>query len=508
MVSRVLGLVRDVVWLSMIPAASRGAFIVAFKFPNMLRDLIGEGASNAAFVPVFSESLEKGNDKEHRDLVSATMSAMLIVLAVLTLLGILIVPALLQGADLLSPLTGAPKVDHEDFELTVTLARWVFPYIFLIGMAVFCMGGLFSLKHYATPSWSPALLNVAIIVCCLAFRNSFDEPAYALVIGVWLGGIAQLCVNYVALGKCSGVWLPSFKLLNPGVWKIAVLLLPVLIGQAAGEVNKLVDTMFAYSLGADAVTALYAANRLVQLPLAMFGMAVAVAILPSVSRAGARKDYAEIRSTLMSGLRQSSFLVLPAMIGLIVMRKPIVQLIFERGEFASGDTERAATALAFYGAGLLSFAWVKVLVSGFYAVQNTKTPVIVASVSMLLNILLNCALVGPMKFKGLALATTISFTVNFLLLYVLLSNRFGNLWNKEFWQALLKICVATLTMAAVVLGLYLKLRLVFAEETLSGRALCTLIPITAGCIIYAILSYALRISEMGEFMSVFKRKSP
>ena len=504
--SRVLGLVRDFVWVLVIPVASRDAFIVAFRFPNMLRDLVGEGASNAAIVPVLSESLEKDSKEEFQVLVSSAMSTMLIILAVVTALGIAVIPFLLGGLDLLRPFTHAEAVSSERIDLMVRLSVWTFPYILFIGMAVFCMGPLFALKHYSTPSWSPALLNVSIIGCCLLFYRSFEEPAYALVLGVWLGGIAQLVAQYIALGKLSGVWWPNFKLRHPGVRTILWLLVPVLLGQSAGELNKLVDTLFAASLPLGTVTALFYANRLVQLPLSVFGIATSVAILPSISRAAARGDHDEIRRTLMYGLRQSFFLVFPAMLGLIVLGRPIVHLLFEYGHFGPDDTTRTATALVFYGAGLLSFAWVKISVTGFFAVKDTKTPVIIASISMLTNIALNCALVGPMGYRGLALATTIAFTMKFLLLYLFLCRRFGNLWDTKFVMALVRMGTSAVAMAVVAYTAYGFLDRQIAQDDPLSRLLIAGVPIIMAAGTYAVACKILRVSELGDFALALRRR--
>ena len=233
-------------------------------------------------------------------------------------------------------------------------------------MAIFFMAPLYSIKHYFTPSWSPALLNIALIASCVFLRDAFAEPAFALVTGVWIGGVAQLLVQYFTLGKKVGVWYPNFRLGHPGIRTVLWLMLPVVFGQAAGEVNRLVDILMAASLPAEGtVRAMFAANRLVQLPLSIFGVAISISILPTLSRQGAREDFAQLRETLLMGLRLSFFLVVPAMLGLMIMGGPIVRLFFERGEFAASDTERTQAVLIIYAAGLLSFAWVKVCVTGF-----------------------------------------------------------------------------------------------------------------------------------------------
>jgi len=297
MVSRLLGLVRDIVCGKLIGAVSLDAFLVAFKLPNMLRDIIGEGASNAAFVPVFSESLEKESEEAYRELVSAVMSAMLVVLAVLTIAGVILAPMLLRGLNLITLVTGAKQLDPTKIDLMASLARWTFPYLFLIGMTVFAMAPLFTKGRYAIPSWSPTLLSIAVIVSCLLLRDLFPDQGYALVFGVWLGGVAQLAVQYVAMGKHTGVWRPNFRLNHPGVRAALWLLVPVLFGQAAGEINKLVDTLFAASLETGTVKALSYANRLVLLPLSVFAVAISVAVLPTISKSVARGDLRETRAT-------------------------------------------------------------------------------------------------------------------------------------------------------------------------------------------------------------------
>ena len=376
-------------------------------------------------------------------------------------------------------------------------------------MAVFAMAPLFTIKHYSTPSWSPVLLNLALIATCLALHKRFENPAWALVAGVWLGGIAQLIAMYVAMYRHTGVIAPSFALRHPGVGKALLLLAPVIIGQTAGEINKLVDSFFAYSLEDGTVSALFYANRLVQFPLSIFGIAVAAAILPSISRAGARNDDEAIRGTLVYGLRQSFFLVAPAMVGLLLLGEPVIRLLFQHGRFDAALAEKASVALFYYSFGLLTFAWVKVAVQGFFAIQNTKLPVMVASFSMLLNILLNCALVRPMGFRGLALSTSISFAVNFLLLYVLLSNRFGLIWDKRIPADFARIGIALAIMAALTYGLSNRIQHIYGIEAFGARAAAVLIPMLAAAAAYAGMCRVLRVPELEQFLTaMFGRSAP
>ncbi|MBP8127998.1 MAG: murein biosynthesis integral membrane protein MurJ [Candidatus Hydrogenedentes bacterium] len=506
MLSRILGLVRDIVIAGLIPTAARDSFFFAFRLPNMLRDMLGEGATNAAFVPVLAQTQEKESPEAFRSLVAQLLGIMTVVLGVITVLGVLAMPLVPYLLELLRPLTNAEPKDPVELRETVQIMQWTFPYLFFIGLAAFAMAPLFSVRHYGTPSWAPALLNIAFIGGCALFYKRFENPAWSLVVGVWLGGAAQLAVLAWAMRKHAHVTLPAFPPRHPGVGRAFLLLLPVILGQATGEVNKMVDNFFAYSLEEGVVTALFYANHLVQLPLSIFGVAVSVAILPSISRAAARGEHGEIRGTLLHGYRQTFFLVFPAMLGLIFLREPIMRLLFERGAFTPGETERAATALLYYGAGLLSFAWVKVSVQGFYALHDTKTPVIIAAASMFLNILLNCALVGPMGYRGLALATTISYTVNFALLYVFLNGRYGALWDRAATDALLRMTVATVMMCGVAYGLNYRLEFLLGTGGFAARLTTVALPVAAGVIVYALLCRALNVDEMRQLLGAFRAR--
>ncbi len=506
MLSRVAGLIQVVV-LTVIPVPSRDAFIIAWKFPNMLRELIGEGAVNAAFVPVLTHTLEKESLAKFRELVAATFGAMIVLLTIITIAGVALVPLLLDhGVGALAPVAGQPPLDPSEIALRTNLAQWIFPYVFFICLAVFMTAPLFALNHYLTPSWAPALLNLALITACIFFRELFVEPAYALAVGVWLGGAAQLLVQYIALGRIAGVWRPTFRLRHPGLRRMFYLLIPVLFGQAAGEVNRMVDIMFAAALPVGSVSALFYANRLIQLPTSIFGVATAVAILPSISRAGARQDDDQIRMTLLFALRQSYFLVFPAMIGLLILRLPISDLLFGWNTNSTTDVEMIASATLYSGLGLVAFAWVKVCVSGFYAIQNTRTPVIIATFAMIFNILLNFVLVGPLGFRGLALSTTLAFTLNVVLLYAFLCRRYGVLMNRRTAESLLKSTVSGAVMAAAVIGSYSLLKQYLPGDALVSKTVTTLTPILVGAAIYALAARLLRIEELDLFVQLARRK--
>lgn len=504
--SRVLGMLRDMLSGYLVPDASRDAFLFAFGFPNMLRDMLGEGAANAAFVPVFTESQEKDTQQQYRDLVSAAMSGMLLLFGMLTVAGLLLIPFIPAVLDILRPLTRAAPKSQEHLRFTVNLIEWTFPYLFLIGMAVFAMGPLFAARQYATPSWAPTLLNIALIVSCLALYQYTPDPAWSLVVGVWVGGVAQLAVMWWAMNKHVGVAWPNFHLSHPGLRKIVWLLVPVILGQATGEVNKLVDRFFAYSLESGVVSAMFYANRLIQLPLATFGISISVAILPTISRAAVYREDEHIRDMLMHGLRQSFLLMMPSMVGMFILGQPIIRLLFQYGHFGPHMTEMTSIALIYFATGLIPFAWIKVCLQGFYAQQRTITPMIIATASMLLNILLIMVLVGPLGYRGLALATTISYTANFILLYVILCNRFGPLWDRDFFFTLFQISLAALIMAAVAYGVCFRCERMFGIDSIIARGLSVGCSLAAAAIVYVGVCHAMKIPEYQHLIQALRRK--
>jgi putative peptidoglycan lipid II flippase len=506
MLSRVLGLVRDVVVANM-PFASREIFLFAFRFPNLLRDMLGEGAVNAAFVPLFARCRETEGEEAFQRLVRACLGATLILFAVLSALGMVLVPLLPRILSVLDPWTGGDS-STVDMDLTLSVMYWLMPYFLLIGAAVFAMGPLFVVKRYGTASWSPVILNIALIAVCLIHRDYFSDPVWALVTGVWLGGIGQVIVMFHAMKKHTGVWLPSLELNHPGVAKAFLLLGPVIVGQATGEVNKLVDSFFAYKL--EAVSYLYFSNRLVQLPLSIFGIAVAVSILPAISAAGARDDLKEIRETLIFGFRQSAFLVMPSLVGLLVLGDPLMRLLFVHpgGGFSVEDAHHSANAMFYLAWGLLAFTWVKVAVQGFFAIHDTKSPVIIASLSMALNIVFILLLVKPMGFQGLAFATTLSYAANFFGLYWMLGRRFGSLTTAPFVWSLTRIGLAAGLMGGATRITHQLLVARFPDHSLHHELLSVLLPIGVAMVVYPALALVLRLEDAHQIWGVFRRRMP
>ncbi|MGC8844982.1 MAG: murein biosynthesis integral membrane protein MurJ, partial [Candidatus Hydrogenedens sp.] len=361
MFSRILGLVRDILIGWFVPDFSRDTFLFAFRLPNTLRDLLGEGAVNASFVPILSECEETQGRNAMKQLVSSLFSIMFLILLGVSLIGVMLMPFVPQLLGSLSTFTQELPKSEEQLQLTVRVLQWSFPYLFWIGIAVFMMAPLFVLGDYKIPGITPALLNIALIISIFIPYFFSINIIWSLVIGLWLGGISQAGVLYFEAQKQLGGLGFTTNWNQQGVKKAFILLIPIIFGQAAGEVNKLVDSFFSYSLSEGTVSALFYANRLIQLPLSIFGTAVSVSLLPELSRYFANKEYPKIRGALQEGLLQTLFMILPAMVMLMLLGKPIVQLLFERGHFGEELTQRTANAIFIYSIGVIGFSGVKVL---------------------------------------------------------------------------------------------------------------------------------------------------
>ena len=502
--SRVLGLARDAALGAFVPPATRDAFLLAFQLPNMLRDMLGEGAANAALIPVFSKRLEQSGEEAYKESVRAVLGVFVALFGVLTVAGVLLVPYVPQGVALLQRWSGGEGPPPEQWANTVAVMQWMFPYLFFIGLTAFATAPLFIARHYFTPSWSPALLNLALIACAMAPAVWFGGEDWGLVAAVWIGGVAQMGVMFYMMSRKVGVWRPSLNFKHPDVWMVFALLVPVIIGQSAGEINKLVDRFFAYGLEADTVTALYFSNRLIQLPLALFGVGVSVAILPEMSRALARNDLPHARETLVIGLRQSFYLLAPAAAGLMVLGAPMVRVLFERGQFSPETTLMTVTAMQYSAAGLLAFGWIKVTAQGFFAAHDSRTPVAAAAISMVCNIVLSFALVPSMGYRGLALASTLSYMLNFLILFVLLSRRYGALFDRPALLDGAKVLLATALAVGAGWGL-----MTMAGETVAGNwaeAGVLAVALALFCAVYGGASVALRVPEAQQLWRAVRRR--
>ena len=478
-VSRVLGFVRDMVIATAFGTGlGAEAFVVSFKIPNLLRDLVGEGAANSAFVPVMTECKEK-NPADFWKLVSTLFWVMCAVLLGLAVFGVLFAPQLVA---LIAP-GFLHSSDPEKYPLNVRLTRVMFPYIFLIGLSALAMGVLNTLKEFKSSALGPALLNLCIIAAAYFFEPRFGPMA--LVFGVLLGGVFQLACQVPPLLK-SG-----FHFTKPGfehghARKIGKLLLPRAFGSALYQINIFVDSILASFetwVGAGGQSALYYSNRIFQLPLAILGVSLAQAILPTFSTQMVRGDREGFKDTFSAALRSLMFLVMPASLGLAVWAKPIVRTLFEHGKFNAYSTQITSDALFYYSFGLLSCCFIKIFVNAFYSMQDTRTPVKTMMFSVALNVALSLLFMRSLKIGGLALASSISATVNLGLLYYHLRKRIGPLDEARILSGFFKTLAAGVIMVftALVYERYALARTVLASHTVQGltlalgMALCALV---------------------------------
>lgn len=448
LLSRVFGFVRDIFIAHLFGAGmAADAFFVAFRLPNMLRSLLGEGALSAAYVPVFTRiDHAEGRESAWR-FVNVTLTVLGVVLVLLCLLAVTFSPVFVR---LMAP--GFARIP-EKLALTVSLTRIMFPYLFFISLVALLSGTLNSLGHFAMPALSPVFLNLWMITAILVIVPLLPVPVYGLAIGVLLGGITQLLVLLRPLRNRGFRFRLSWQWNHPGVKRIATLMVPALFGIGVSEINVFVDTLLASLLPEGSVSYLYYANRLVQFPQGIFGAALGVAVLPAMSRHAARNEGEGMKETLRFALGLVFFLSLPATVGLAVLGTPIINVLFERGKFDPVTTQGTAWALLFFSLGLCAFTAVKVIAPVFYALQDIRTPVGIAACAMLLNIVLNLMLMGPLKHGGLALATSLSSVFNATLLMVELRRRMGRLGSRRLVKSLVRSGVASLLMGGAIFAL-------------------------------------------------------
>lgn len=449
MVSRVLGFLRDILmarWFGTGLAAE--AFVVSFKLPNLFRDLVGEGAMNAAIVPVLSETRALKGDAEFKRLVGALGIWIFGVLTVITAFGVIFAPAVVS---LVAPGFGA---DPEKFALTVRLTRLIFPFIFLIGLSAFLMGVLNTLNNFGSSALGPAVQNLMMIAALALAVPRWGVEALAW--GVLVGGFLQCLLQVGAFAKVGARWATE-AIWHPGVQKVLRLLGPRLWGTAVYQVSVFVDTIiasFTSIVGDGGQSALYYSSRLFQLPLAIFAVSLSQASLPTLSKHAAEKNHAAFSASTDFTIKNAVFTALPASVGLAVFSREIIEILFMRGAFGEDSVRITSEALFYFSLGLVSCAVIKVLVSAFYALQDTRTPVKTATMCLGINVILNTSFMWTLKIGGLALATSIAATANACVLYVLLVRRLGSEHRTQPWTSVYKSAAAAVVMGAVCWGVF------------------------------------------------------
>lgn len=504
LLSRVLGVVRDIALTSAFGASREmDAFNVATRIPNLVRDLFAEGAMSAAFVPTFTRHLKEKGEASAWRLGSNVINALIVVTGTLVVLGMVFAYPLADFYTDDAKFAG-------NLSLTATLTQWTLPFLTMVAIAVAQAGMLNSLRQFFIPAVSPAMYNVAIILSALVlvpFAPALGiEPITAIAIGTLLGGLLQVMAQWPALRAAGYRYQPILDFKDPGLRQVLLLMGPGTIGVAAAQINLAVNTWLATSQGEGSVTVLNYAFRLMYLPIGLFGVSVATAAIPELAREALVKGFDDMRRTISSSLRMMLVLSVPSMVGLAVLGRPIVQLLFERNEWTPDATSATAWALLMYAPGLVGYSVVKIASPSFYALRDARTPVLVSMLTVGVNVALNLWLVRVMGFGGLALGTAIASLVNAGLLMGLLAHRIGGIDTPRVLVTFIKTALASCAMGAAAWWLHGWLAGMVGDDNVFTRAIAVGGAIGGAILVLMLAAKILRLAEFEDAMSAILRR--
>ena len=504
MVSRVLGLVREQVFAALLGAGRyTDAFVVAFRIPNLLRDLFAEGALSAGFVPAFADYDQNRGRSEAWRLANLVVGLVLLAVGAVTLLGIAFAPQLVRLI--------APGFAPEQVLLSARLTRIMMPFLPLVSLAAVAMGMLNAQARFTAPALAPALFNVAAIATGAGLWLFGAGPRAAVVgwsVGTLAGGLLQLLAQVPSLWSLGYRPRPVFSrasLAEPGVRRIVRVLGAALIGLSAVQVNVFVSTIFA-SREEAAVSWLNYAFRLMQLPLGVFGVAIATVAGAGVAHRAAAKDLPGAQETLGSAMRLVAFLNVPSSVGLVVLANPIIALIYEHRAFTAADTAGTGQALVFYALGLYGYSAVKVFAPAFYALDRARVPVLGSVLGMVSNVVLNLALYPRIGYRAVALGTSAAAVVNFAVLAIAWKRGYGGLGSAGIYRQLARVAAASVVLAGVAFGSMRLLAVALPQHGLVRQAVLALVPIGLAVPAYFAAARLLGIRELDEVLRVLRRR--
>ncbi len=498
LLSRIFGLARlQVIAYIFGSSASTDAFWIGFTLPNLLRSLLAEGALSTAFIPVFSEYLKNKGEEEAKRLVNNVLNILIIILVMVVGLGISLAPWYVKY------LAIGFREYPSQMQLAIKLTQIMFPFLFFISLAAVEMAVLNCKGHFATPAFAPLLFSITVILC--AFLLSPTCGVYSLAIGVVIGGAMQFLFQVPSLVKRGFSYHFILSLRDPGVRKIANLIGPATLGGITLQVNVIINRIFASTLPSGSISSLQYAMRLIQFPLGLFAIALSTSIFPALSTLAAERKIKEIGKTVSLGIRIILLVLIPSTIGLIIIREPLISLLFQHGAFLSRDTLMTSQALFYYSLGLAAMGGVMILTRAFYSLQDVITPVKISMLVLALNILLNFLLISPLKHSGLALATSISMIFNMMILLLLLRRRLRRIEGREIVS-----CLSKVTLISVVMGMGVYFLLKFVSPLLKLSRLGLEVVQVSGAIgvgvaIFCLLAYFLKLKEFKVVVSSFKR---
>ncbi len=480
LLSRTFGFLRDAAMAWFFGAGYvSDAFFVAFRMPNMMRRLFSEGTLNLAFIPVFIDYLVNKGKAEAFLLARSAFLTLFLILTGIVLAGLIFSPVLI------SAIAPGFMASPEKFSLAVSLTRIMFPFIIFIGLSALAMGILNTMGHFYTPSLGPLAVNISIIGSIFFISPYMDKPVTGLAVGVLIGGILQLFLQLPYLVKKGIRFWQHSTFSHPGLRRIGLLTIPSAVGASVYQFSLIIDTLIASFLDEGNISHLYYADRLVQFPMGIFAIAAAIAVLPSLAKAAAMKNYAGLIQSFIFSTRLVIFIIFPAMVGLIILRVPIVSLLFQRGEFDFQSVRLTAEALLYYGMGLWAFSGIRITVSTFFALQDNGTPFRVAVISLIAKIIMALALVGPFGFKGLALSTSLASVINLVILLRAIHLKLPGIRWKELTVSVFKSLVGTAFMASgvCIAGIFMLPK--------TGSSFLPLFLGVFGCILTGVIIYML-----------------
>lgn len=493
--SRVLGYVRDmVVALAFGAGPVTDAFFVAYRIPNLLRRLLAEGALSTAIIPVFSEYLARGGREAFQRMARAVAGVGTLTLGLVSALGMALTPWIV------AVMTPGWAADLALTDLTVRLTRLMFPYLLLVGLAALAAGTLNAHHRFFTAALGPAVLNVGMILAVLLLASRLEPPVLSLAVGVLVGGLGQVLVQVPEIRRLGLPLAPSAEWRHPALRTIAYRLGPAAFGLAAVQITVLVNTFLASLLPRGAISYLYYADRVMEFPLGVFGIALATASLPTMSAQAARGDHRGLNQTVGFALRLSAFIAVPATVGLLALRAPIVRLLFQRGEFGPDHAVATARALAGYAVGLPAFSASRIAAQTFYALGDTRTPVWTGFAGVVVNVALALLLMWPLEHAGLALASSLSSYVTLCGLVWLLRRRLGPMGGAQIARSLARVLVATVPV--LVWCLWVRPD-AMGSWVAAGR---TLAAVAGGLVLYAGAAAALRAPELIALLGIIRRR--
>lgn len=508
-ISRVFGYIRDILLASLFGTSMfADVFFVAFRIPNTLRHLIGENAFNGAFIPVMSDYLQKHEERKAWEMAASIGLSLVCILVFFVGVGILFAPFIMRIA--------APGFADTPgkIELATKLLRIMFPYILFMGMAILIMSMLNCFKIFFIPAVAPSILNICMITALICFCSVMHEPVIGLAIAVVIGGLGQLVIQLPVLIKRGKRFFKDLKprFNHPAARTIMKLLIPVIIGSGVYHINILVDTLlasFSHIVGEGAVSALYYANRLIQLPLAVFGIGLGTVILPAMSGFASENNIDKLKKTLTFSIKMIISITIPLSVLFIVLRFQIIQLLFGWGKFQSYSIKATSFGLLCYSFGLVAYSTNQIIRRAFYAVKDTKTPLKIACMGMGINIILNLALMWPLKLGGLALATSISAACSMVALFILFDKKIGRIDWTGIRDTLYRLLPGSAVMA-IICWFTLKWTICIEGNLLTVRLIQLFVPAFAGIISFLIISYFLKLKELTHVWAVIKkfRNSP